>query len=237
MSRLGTEIAKSREAAGMSQKQLAKKLGVSESFISEVETGTRVMNDALLGRMKKILTGLGGGLEETAMREEETRAAAGPARAQAAPKRQPLSTPAYAYVAEGPVQDVWQSALEGVVKDVPVLDVNLAGQAESRRLPLIDNKVEGHAKDKVFYLRVPDNDMIGFRLVRDDLAFCVSTREMEADGIYLVTIGDRRVIRQLKRSGVGQVSMASHDGTIRRETLMIRDIAIHARLLRLEVKL
>lgn len=239
MSRLGSEIAKAREEAGLSQKQLAKKIGVSEGFISEVETGSRVMNDELVGRIRKILGGIGGGLEDAAVREEELKAAAARTAKPlgAAPRKPALSTPASTFVAEGPVQDIWQDALGGVVRDVPVLDVNLDGLADSRKLPLIDNKVEGYAKDKVFYLRVPDNEMIGFRLIRDDQVFCVMTREMEQDGLYLLTLGNRRVLRQLKRNGVGQVSVASHDGTLRRETVMIRDLQIHARLIRLEIML
>jgi transcriptional regulator with XRE-family HTH domain len=48
MARVGEELKKARLDANMSLKQLAKKLGVSESFINEVEQGRRVVNEAFL---------------------------------------------------------------------------------------------------------------------------------------------------------------------------------------------
>ena len=53
MSRVGENIKNTRNSVGMSQKQLAKKLGVAESFINEVETGRKVANQSLIDRVVK----------------------------------------------------------------------------------------------------------------------------------------------------------------------------------------
>ena len=45
MSRLGDSIKKARLAANMTEKQLAKKCGVAESFIKEAESGRRIVSD------------------------------------------------------------------------------------------------------------------------------------------------------------------------------------------------
>jgi len=41
---------------------------------------------------------------------------------------------------------------------------------DAKQLPIIQNKVEGFPKDKVFYLIIEDDDMSGFRILKDDLA-------------------------------------------------------------------
>lgn len=227
MSRLGNEIMQARTRAGLSQKQLAKKLGVSEGFIADVEVGRRVLNNILLTRIKGVLGSIGAEMEEAV----SLPTVASPVRKVVAPAKgeKPQTDEA--------VKDIWQDALGGVVKEVPVVDVSLNSLKETRKLLVMDNRVEGIAKDKVFYLRIPDNDMIGFRMVRDDLALCGMTRDYEEDGYYLILLNDKRVVRQLKKTAIGQLSIASHNGVLHRETVLLRDVQIVAKLYRIEIKL
>ena len=55
MSRVGEKIKRAREENKMTQKQLAKKLGVSESFINEVELGRKIINENMITKVSKIL--------------------------------------------------------------------------------------------------------------------------------------------------------------------------------------
>ena len=55
MSRLGDMIKQERLRAGWSHKQLAKKSGVSEKFLVEVEAGTRIIADTQATRILKVL--------------------------------------------------------------------------------------------------------------------------------------------------------------------------------------
>ena len=55
MSRVSDNIKKARLDIAMSQKQLAKKLGVSESFVNEIETGRRVLNENTINRIANVL--------------------------------------------------------------------------------------------------------------------------------------------------------------------------------------
>jgi len=55
MSRVGDKIKNIRMSTGMSQKQLAKKLGVAENFVNEVECGRKVVNQDLIDRISKVL--------------------------------------------------------------------------------------------------------------------------------------------------------------------------------------
>ena len=56
MSRVGEKIKEARLKSGMSQKLLAKKLGVAEKFINEIEMGRRVAQESLIDKASKILS-------------------------------------------------------------------------------------------------------------------------------------------------------------------------------------
>ena len=53
MSRMGDTIRASRVKYGLSEKQLAKKTGLAESFIKDVEAGKRIPSDDQAKRMLK----------------------------------------------------------------------------------------------------------------------------------------------------------------------------------------
>ena len=55
MSRVGEKIKEARLKSGMTQKILAKKLGVAEKFINEVETGRRIVQESFIDKAAKIL--------------------------------------------------------------------------------------------------------------------------------------------------------------------------------------
>ena len=55
MSRVGEKIKDARLKSGLSQKALAKKLGVSDKFVNEVETGRRVAQESFIERAGKLL--------------------------------------------------------------------------------------------------------------------------------------------------------------------------------------
>jgi len=55
MSRVGEKIKEARLKSGLTQKALAKKLGVSDKFINEVEIGKRVVQENFIERASKLL--------------------------------------------------------------------------------------------------------------------------------------------------------------------------------------
>src|SRR3712207_8559309 len=55
MSRIGSKIREARLKSNITEKQLAKKIGVSEKFIKEVESGKKVINESVMGKISKVL--------------------------------------------------------------------------------------------------------------------------------------------------------------------------------------
>jgi transcriptional regulator with XRE-family HTH domain len=225
MSRVGDKIKNIRMSTGMSQKQLAKKLGVAENFVNEVETGRKIINQDPIDRISKVLgkdiNDITMSFEEQVFEEEKVKKPAASVR-----KDKPEQ-----------VSDVWNEAFASVIKSIPIYNYSLTKVLGSKQLPLLNNKIEGHNQDKVFYLEIEGDDMIGFRIAKGDLAFAVSTNEFFNNSISLIQYGDKRVVRQLQRLDNSKALIISNKGSVVTETVSIKEIKVIAKLERLEIVL
>jgi len=222
MSRVGENIKNTRTSIGMSQKQLAKKLGVAESFINEIESGRKIANQSLIDRLSKVLgkdiNDITMSFEEEVYREEKTQ------KFSSEPKKES-------------VKDVWSEAFGSVLKNVPVYGYDLNKPISWKQLPLINNKVEGYAQDKVLYLQIEDDDMIGFRIAQGDLGFAHVTHEIENNAICLIEYNNGRAIRQIRKLDNNKLLFISNKGSLRTETVDSKNIKVLAKLDRIEIKL
>lgn len=222
MSRMGNEISRLRKEIGMTQKQLAKLVGVTEGFIIEVEAGRKVLNGELSVKISKALRHEVGNLD---VYESEARLY------KPEPDRKVVK------VIEKPVQAVWNDALAGVLMPVPVYNYKMDNVLDTKQLPIIANKVEGFPKDKVFYLIIGDDEMAGFRIYNGDLALAHSTQEIEKDSICLVEYEGKRAVRQIRKLDNDKLLLVSNKRSLNTETVLKKNVKILARLIRLEIML
>lgn len=230
MSRIGIKINELRTARSMTRKQLAKLVGVTEKYIEEVELGRRVISDDLMKRLSKALEQE---FSDLTVMEADDRAGWD----KDAVRRSPaVKSPAPA-VQDKPVNELWNDALGSVLKNVPVYRYDMAQPTGSRQLPLVSNRIEGYARDKVLFLEIQDNEMIGFRMARGDMAFGYLTTEIENNAICLLEYGGRHMVRQVKKLGGEKVLLVGNNGSMTTDTVNAKEIRILARLVKLEIKL
>ncbi|MBS6500742.1 MAG: helix-turn-helix transcriptional regulator [Clostridium sp.] len=226
MSRVGEKIKEARLKSGMSQKLLAKKLGVAEKFINEIEMGRRVAQESLIDKASKILNAdfndVSMVVTDEALIEER--------KAMSDVKNKS---------SKGNIEkdEVWTNAFSSVLKNVPILDYSLKNNKGFKELPIHSNKVEGYSQDKVLYLEIQDDEMSGFRMLKGDLAFATLVKEVSNNGIFLVKYKGRRAIRQIKNLGNSKVLLVSNAGSLLTETMNLNDISVLAKLDRIEIKL
>lgn len=207
MSRVGEKIKEARLKSGMSQKLLAKKLGVAEKFINEIEMGRRVAQESLIDKASKILNAdfndVSMVVTDEALIEER--------KAMSDVKNKS---------SKGNIEkdEVWTNAFSSVLKNVPILDYSLKNNKGFKELPIHSNKVEGYSQDKVLYLEIQDDEMSGFRMLKGDLAFATLVKEVSNNGIFLVEYKGRRAIRQIKNLGNSKVLLVSNAGSLLTET-------------------
>ena len=217
MSRVGERIKSVREKSGLTQKALAKKLGVAEKFINEVETGRKILNEALIEKVSKVLNT---DLNDISMVVTDDDLRKAPAIKKTKPDKE--------------VDEVWNQAFGNVLKNVPIYNYSLTKNNGYKQLPMHSNKIEGHSSDKVFYVVIEKNDMTGYRIQQGDLAFCHSIKEIENNSICLIEFQGVRVIRQIKRLDNSKVLLISNGGSMKTETVLIKEVLPIAKLDRIE---
>ncbi|MGG7154692.1 S24 family peptidase [Clostridium perfringens] len=223
MSRVGERIKEAREKSGMTQKALAKKLGVAEKFVNEVETGRKIINESLISKVSKVLNTDLNDINMVVTDEELQKELK-------AEKQLRQRKPAE-------VNEVWNQAFGSVLKNVPIYDYSLAQVKGYKQLATASNKIDGHTANKVFYLKIENNDMTGYRIQENDLALCYSIKEIENNSICLVEFNGKRVIRQIKKLDNVKALLISNNGSMRTETANIKEIKAIAKLYRIEFDL
>lgn len=220
MSRVGIKIKEARLSTGMTEKQLAKKIGVSESFIKEVESGRKVINESVMEKISKVLdkdlNDITMSFETEIFAKEEI----------VEPKKTIEK-----------VNDVWNDAFSSVLKTVPIYGYDLNKVLGGRQMPIMNNKIEGHAKDKVLFLEIEDDDMVGYRIAKGDIAFGHIVHEVENNSICLIEKSGERYIRQIKKLDSTKLLLISNRGSVRTETVGVKEIKVLMKLERVEIKL
>lgn len=222
MSRIGNKIKTIRIEKGLTPKQLAKAVGVSEKFIEEVEFGKRVLSDDIV---KKVSKALGQEISDIMLVEAEEKDVS------VKEVRQP------AVEVKREVQEVWSDAFDSILKTISVYDLTLEKVLGTRQLPVVSGKIDGINKDKVFFLEIQDDDMIGFRILKGDMAFAYSMHEVENNTICIVEYDGRRAIRQIKKLDQDKILLVNDSGRLATETLSIKQLKVLARIIKLEIKL
>lgn len=220
MSRVSDKIKEARIKKGLTQKQLAKKLGVAENFINEVESGRKIINESLMNRISKVL---GKGINDIGISFEEE--------VSSEPKRE------ISINKDNKIKDVWDNAFSSIIKDVPVYNYSLDRIIDNKQLPIIGNKVQGIHQDKVLFLKIEEEDMSGFRINKGDIAFGYIHYEMENNCIFLIEHNNKRSVRQLKRLDGDKILLINNGISLRTEAVRLKDIKIIAKLLKVEVTL
>ncbi|MDS0525366.1 helix-turn-helix domain-containing protein [Clostridium sp. SHJSY1] len=230
MSRVGEKIKNARLKSGITQKVLAKKLGVSEKYINEVEGGRKVAQESFIDRAAKFLkvdlNDISMVVTDEVLMEERKQE-----KLNVKVKETKISPRIL-----GETSEVWTDAFSSVLKRVNIYDYSLKNILGGKDLPNYSNKVEGYTADKVLYLKVSDNDMVGFRIMKDDIAFGHLVKEV-SNGIFLIEYKGKRAIRQIKLIGNSRALLINNDGAVLTETIEVNNIKVIAKLERLEISL
>ena len=238
MSRLGDLIMLERSRQKLTRKQVARKCGVSEGYIKDVEEGRRIIQD---DQARRILKTLGTSqrneaefsLDEIAATVDLGTLAPAPKPAQQKPAEpQPAAQPQTKEEQSG----IWLDALSSVLKPVPVMNAGWI-QVSRRMVPIQDGKIEGAKPDKVVYFLAPDDSMRGFRIHQGDLALIVPAQSPVDGAVMLVEYNAHRYLRKVKKLDGFQVLLQSYDREYDAQTAQLSEVSFIGRAVRLEINL
>lgn len=224
MSRVGEKIKSARLSKGMSLKEISKKCGVSESYIGDIESGKKVVNDSML---KKISSVLGVDFNESIYTDIDDN------KEQAVEVKKTTSIKA----SPAPVSSEWESAFSNIIKDIPVYDMSMKRVLNVKHFPLTDRKIEGYNPDKLVFIKVEDNSLGNYRVRTGDAVMVVLNNEVPANALVLLEYDGYRVFRHIKKLDGENVLLIYYDGGIRTDTRSIREIKVLGRCIRAEIDL
>ena len=233
MSRLGDLIRTERIRQKMTPKQVAKKCGVSESYLMAVEAGTRIIADDQARRILKAI-----GLKQQNEAEftlDDIAATVDLAQVQPklaeALKKKPEHKEAEkvaSSVEESVAGSVWLDALQSVLKRVPVMNAVMK-PVSYKLVPVENGRIEGANPDKVFFYLAPDNSMRGFRIHKGDVVLTVPAQSPVDGAVMLMNYNDHRYLRKIKVLDDRNVLLQSYDREYEAETVPISEIGFIAR--------
>ena len=240
MSRLGDLIRTERIRRGLSAKQVARKCGVSESYLVAVEAGTRIIADDQARRILKAI-----GLKQQTEAEftlDDIAATVDLAQVQPrlaeAVKKPPKKEAELAASSEdeGVAGSVWLDALQSVLKRVPVMNAVMKPVAY-RLVPVENGRIEGANPDKVFFYLAPDDSMRGFRIHKGDIVLTVPAQSPVDGAIMLMNYKEHRYLRKVKVLDDRQVLLQSYDREYEAETVPISEIGFLSRAVQVTFEL
>lgn len=240
MSRLGDLILLERSRQKLTRKQVARKCGVSESYIKDVEEGRRIIQDDQARRILRTLGTSSRNEAEFSLDEIAATVDLSTLAPQAAPKPAPVAKPVEVpKVKEQSAEEqsgIWLDALSSVLRPVPVMNAGWI-QVSRKMVPIQDGKIEGAKPDKVVYFLAPDDSMRAMRIEKGDLVLIVP-QTLPVDGaIMLVEYGAHRCLRRIKLLGNSNILLQSGDRELGAESVSISDIKLVGRAVRVEIAL
>ena len=242
MSRLGDLIRLERTRQKLTYKQVARKCGVSEKYLEEVESGRRIIQD---DQARRILRSMGMQQQTEADFTLDDIAAtvdlqsAVPTIARAAEKKLTKKEKHEGTESEStePVTgSIWLDALSGVLKHVPVMNAAMK-EVGHRLLPITNGKIEGANPDKVYYLTAPDNDLRGFRVMKGDLLLVVPAQAPVDGAIMVLDTPYGKIMRKTVSMPNFQVMLQKFDQSCESEIRNLNAVTVVGRCVRLEAEL
>ena len=241
MSRLGDLIRTERIRHKMTPKQVAKKCGVSESYLVAVEAGTRIIADDQARRILKAI-----GLKQQTEAEftlDDIAATVDLAQVQPkiaeAIKKKPEKKEAELAASsedEGVAGSVWLDALQSVLKRVPVMNAVMK-PVSYRLVPVENGRIEGANPEKVFFYLAPDDSMRGFRIHRGDIVLTVPANSPVDGAVMLMNYREHRYLRKVKILDDRQVLLQSYDREYEAETVPVNEIGFLSRCVQVTFEL
>ncbi len=238
MSRLGDLIRTERLRQKLTPKQVARKCGVSESYIMAVEAGTRIIAD---DQARRILRSIGLKQQNEADFSLDDIAATvdlaqvQPRMAEAVkPKPEAVKVASTKEEKDTTVAgSVWLDALKSVLKSVPVMNAVMQ-PVDHKLLPILEGRIEGASPDKVYYFKVPDDSMRGFRIHQGDLALIVPAQSPIDGAVMLVDREGHRLLRKVKKLDATTVLLQSYNREYDAENLQLNELTFLGRVVRVE---
>ncbi len=240
MSVIGTNMKNVRTKKNLSIKEVAKKAGVSELLLSDIESGKKIPNTQLINSISKILGVSIDAIEpsyfSSYFEEEQS--------PQIKKEEEPKHT--FKKREESPLTNTTISdALSKAIKKIPVLNKITLGKpipndndiTDYKLEPTFMNKANNVKGDEFIYFIQNDDSMIGARILKGDLCLIFLTESLLDKDIVLVVYGGKTMIRRYKNIDLNKIILYPENPVFEAIIADKKDIHIVGKVVRVEFKI
>ena len=228
MNPIAQKIREARLKANMSEKDLAKKCGVAPSYIIQIESGKKVVNEQTAERILTVFGEKVGFDFSDKITEEETAAATKVVKKE-------VAKPQEFYNVEP--TDQWAGALANIIKKFPVHDVATNKMLDQKELPVLGKKVEGVSWEKILYVKASDDELSELRIRKGDTLLVHLNKEVQGRGVYLVEIDQKKLLRVVQKETGNTLAVSKTLKPEHKEILQNNQVKILGKCVRVEFNL
>lgn len=232
MNPIAKRIQEARIKAKLSEKELAKKCGLAASYIMQIESGKKIINE---NTADTILAVFGESMETSysAYLEEEERKPA-PAVLSKAPQKAPAPVKVAAPESVNVEPNAqWSGALANIIKQFQIIDIQSGKSVGQKELPVLNRKIEDIPWEKLLFFKASDEEASGLRIRKGDILWIQDTQVFQKEGIYLIQRQNRKELCRIQRQGNQLVLSNSAPGS-KSVAVDTKDIRIIGRCIKAE---
>lgn len=195
MNPIAQKIRDERIKAKMSEKELAKKCNVAPSYIIQIESGKKIINEKTAETILAVFgERVGFDFQEAQAEEQEV--------VKKIEKKKEVVQPDFYDVSPS---DQWAGALANIIKKFPVTEIPSKKIVGHKELPILNKKVEGIAWDKISFVKISDNEMAAERIQKGDTVLVNAVKEIQGRGIYLIEMNQKQLIRVVYKESASKL--------------------------------
>jgi transcriptional regulator with XRE-family HTH domain len=225
MNRLAVKIKEARLKLKLTEKQLAKKCGLTESYVIQIESGKKVINETAAETILKVL-----GEKTELVSQQDLIEESKPAEENKDKNKKEVFQP---------IQPTaqWEDALSNIIKKIPIYELHSNKIIGYKELPIIGKKIEGYHWDKILFVQSPNDYLEALRIQKNDIVMVCLTNEIQNNNIYLLEYNQKKIIRLLRKESNNRVIMSKGMKDEEREIEALNKIKIIGKCVKVEFKL
>lgn len=190
MSTLANKIREERLKAKLTEKELAKKCGLSANYIKDIESNKKIVNEGLAEKILSVF-GKESGLDAF-YNEPEREVEVVKVIVKEAPKE-------VFYNVQPNAQ--WGDALANIIKKFPIYEMKNNKVVGSKELPILNKKIGAWPWEKLLFLKVSEVDFENFRIEQGDVIWVHLLNDIPSNGMYVIELNGKKIIRKIKKAG------------------------------------
>lgn len=236
MNPIAKKIQDGRLKAKMTEKELAKKCGLSASYIIQIESGKKIINEkaaeailAVFG--EQVDLSYSSYIDDVVEKNKQVEVKK-PLTCVTSSSNAGSSSP---QVVVEP-NDQWTGALAHIIKTFEIKDLYTQKVVGKKELPVLGKKIEGIPWEKLMFVRISDQEAEGLQIPKNGTVWIQQSEEIPHKGVYLIEWKGKKCLRRAQKRQQ-QVELSRGMSSEGDQLVLLSEIKVLGKCIRVEIEL